>query len=177
MNEILTELFAELDEVRQDVKAALVAASAGAAERRPSSGVWSPAEVAHHLSKTEQGIALALARRIARARAAGSVAEATAPQRSTRLEGAGIERRDVRRTAPSSLEPTEGISVADVLAALDRSRQSLRDAIASAGDVDLASVRFPHPALGELDAYEWLDFIARHERRHLYQIGEVLERQ
>jgi len=40
-------------------------------------------------------------------------------------------------------------------------------------DRDLSKYSMPHPFLGTLNAYEWLQFIASHEIRHTKQMREI----
>ncbi len=38
---------------------------------------------------------------------------------------------------------------------------------------DLNKYNMPHPFLGTLNAYDWLQFIASHEIRHMKQMREI----
>jgi DNA repair protein RecO (recombination protein O) len=50
---------------------------------------------------------------------------------------------------------------------------ALRPRVETVG-VGAASARYPHPAFGPLNLYEWLAFVALHEERHRRQIERVL---
>jgi hypothetical protein len=41
--------------------------------------------------------------------------------------------------------------------------------------VDAHDARFPHPAWGPLNLYQWLAFVGAHEARHLAQISALKE--
>ena len=75
--------------------------------------------------------------------------------------------------APERVLPQPGINKMDLIAALRQSRQAILDAVAPIGDYDLSEVKWPHPALGEINFYQWILFIGKHEQRHLGQIEGV----
>jgi hypothetical protein len=176
MNTTIESLVAEIDAVRIRLLAAIEGVTQEQLDRRPSEEKWSAGEILHHLARSEQGIAIMLARGITRARTAGIAASGAVPPRPTRLDDVGIERGARPSVAPSTLEPKRGMARDEILAALERSRVSLKSALADSDDVELSALRFPHPVLGELDPYEWIDFIGRHEQRHLGQIETAMAR-
>jgi hypothetical protein len=65
-------------------------------------------------------------------------------------------------------------TVDDSLASLLMSRERLRDILIDNCDVDLSSIKRPHPLLRDLDMYQWALFVAQHEERHRRQIERTL---
>lgn len=81
-----------------------------------------------------------------------------------------VERaRVVKYEAPERVRPT-GLSLADSLARLKESRAALHSLRPRVERADGRALRFPHPAWGPLDLYQWLLFVGAHEDRHLAQI-------
>ena len=70
--------------------------------------------------------------------------------------------------------PDSEKTIDDSLASLLMSRERLRDVLTENCDVDLASIKRPHPLLRDLDMYQWALFVAQHEERHRRQIERTL---
>src|SRR5262245_53308617 len=71
MHAHLAGVFAELDKVRSDLRAAVDEVPQVRRSERPGEGRWSVAEILEHLSLVELRFAAIIARRIAEARDAG----------------------------------------------------------------------------------------------------------
>lgn len=82
--------------------------------------------------------------------------------------------RGVRFDAPEGIRPT-GLALADSLARLKESRAALHALRPRVERADGRALRFPHPAYGPLDLYQWLLFVGAHEDRHLAQIEALKE--
>ena len=81
-----------------------------------------------------------------------------------------VERsRGVKLEAPERIRPT-GLPLTDSRARLGESRRALHALRPRVERADGRSLRFPHPAWGPLDLYQWLLFVGAHEDRHLAQI-------
>ena len=86
-----------------------------------------------------------------------------------------VERtRAVKLEAPERIRPT-GLPLADSLARLNSSRAALHALRPRVERADGRALRFPHPAWGPLDLYQWLLFVGAHEDRHLAQIEALKE--
>ena len=77
---------------------------------------------------------------------------------------------------PDHMEPTRAVSSAAVQATL---RQQRAECLAlleqmGQGEGSLHTVRMSVQALGKLDMYQWLAFLALHARRHDIEIGRIL---
>jgi hypothetical protein len=72
--------------------------------------------------------------------------------------------------------PERGHSRIELFAGLRASREKLLAIIRAGTDVSWSRIIAPHPALGELNLYQWLMFVARHEDRHRAQLERAHER-
>lgn len=170
----------ELSDLLASERAALLAAvetvPAELRERRPADGEWTVAEVLDHLRAVEAGSAGLLARRAQRAREAGVGADPETTSVLGRIDHLQVADSPAPRVAPEIVRPRADATAAEALDALAESRTALLATVAQLDGVDGAQVKAMHAALGELDAYQWLLFLAEHERRHARQIARLGER-
>ena len=176
MHETLRLIVEELADARRELFDSFARATQDELDRRPKDNGWSAGEVLHHIARTEHGIAIMLARGVKRAKDGGMQRLEDAPTRPTRLDGIGIESGAHPSLSPPVGQPTHGKSRSDLIAALERSRTSLLEALESAEDYDIRALKFTHAVLGDLDPYEWLVFVAKHDARHQAQIERALTR-
>ena len=153
---------------RESLRSAVAACSPAPtrAEGRPG---WSPAEIVEHLVATETAIfarlqtILALppdaTRRSALAARDATILKAV-PDRSRRVE------------APSQLKPALRFPNLDTALATFESARLRTIELAESTQLDLRSRFDRHPFLREMDAYQWLLFLAVHTDRHVSQLRE-----
>ena len=137
---------------------------------RPAADQWTVAECLEHIAMVE-------------ARVLGLIQKTleTGPDSSKRsaLEGmddvliAGTVGRVARYKAPEYVVPTGRCPDERLLAEFEGVRQKTR-AFAASTDADLRRHFYKHPALGELDLYQWLLLVAAHCDRHRVQSEEVM---
>jgi uncharacterized damage-inducible protein DinB len=143
-------------------------------QSRPSDGEsWSVSEVLEHLYRVERGAAAVLAKRIAKAQAEGHPDETETSSVLGTLEQFRVSELDRRLVAPELVRPTENPDRTTVERMLAESRAALDAAIASGDGLALGSIRHTHLRFGELDLYQWLLFVAEHEKRHIAQLREI----
>jgi uncharacterized damage-inducible protein DinB len=143
-------------------------------QTRPGDGdTWSVSEVLEHLHRVERGAAAVLTKRIAKAREAGHAKETESSSVLGTLEQFRVSDLDRRLVAPELVRPTENPDRATVERWLAESRAALDAAIANGDGLALGSIRHTHMRFGELDLYQWLLFVAEHEKRHTAQLREV----
>jgi len=175
MHPRLTELLDYLEAQRNRVR--------GAADRlprdrwavRPSPDRWSVAEVYWHLQRVERGVAKLIAKRSEEARATGHPEESSTTSVIGLLDGRGLEDRTLPLVAPSQVSPPEPVDPMEVERQLEESRAMLHDAIRHADGLALGSITHVHPVLGEINLYQWILFVGKHEARHAGQIAEVAD--
>src|ERR1044071_228936 len=137
---------------------------------RPAPDRWSAAELVEHLSIVEGNVVRLLEKLLGKADESG--AEAVVPDLfndPVSIEEFVERSRGVRLEAPERIRPT-GLPLADSLSSLKDSRAALHALRPRVERADGRALRFPHPAWGPLDLYQWLLFVGAHEDRHLAQI-------
>lgn len=133
--------------------------------------VWSPAQILDHLAIVEGNVTKLLAHRLARAKEAGLAREtSTEPIRSA-LKAEYLTRKII---APENVRPQVHPDAADALTRLKTSHLALRAMLGDADGYALSDVKARHQIFGELDMYEWLVFLPRHEQRHVAQFVRTI---
>ncbi len=84
-----------------------------------------------------------------------------------------VETRLIRRKAPSAVEPQTVSEKEEMLAELRGVRERTLAFIEETRGRDLSKYSMPHPFLGNLNAYDWLQFIASLEIRHVKQMRGI----
>jgi len=173
MHPRLAELSEHLAHQRRNLLDAASRVPAGNWQTRPSDEQWSVSEILEHLHRVERGTAALLAKRIADARGAGHPAEAETGSVLGTLDEFRVSDLDRKLVAPDRVRPTDNPDRETVERLLAESRAALEAAIASGDGLALGSIRHTHLRFGELDLYQWLLFVAEHEKRHTAQLREV----
>lgn len=173
MNRRLTELVDYADAVRAALLDVALTVPVDLFTERPAPERWSAAELLEHLARVETGCARIIAKRAAGAREAGIGAEREDGSMLGALDGRGVTDRSRKLKAPGIVAPTGGFSRGLALEALATSRAEFRQAVADADGLALREVRHTHVVLGEIDLYQWILFVAQHEKRHTPQLEEI----
>lgn len=134
-------------------------------------GHWSVAEHADHLRRSEGLFARMLGRIIEKGRSRGGVRTGTPPDFEAKHEVLHVF-DDGMSAIPAfpGTEPFPGLERVDLMEGLAQSRVELQGVIDAALSNDLSGITFPHPYLGHLTMYDWLVFVAVHERAHVAQM-------
>jgi uncharacterized damage-inducible protein DinB len=133
----------------------------------PGEGRWSAAELVAHLMMVERAV-IGKADRVAQ----------KPPKRVSLLKRihipmALVESRWIRRKAPAPVEPGMLRDKEEMLAELRTVRERSLAFLEETKDRNMGEYCWAHPALGTLNVYEWLQFIASHEVRHTKQMREI----
>jgi hypothetical protein len=164
-----------VDDIRRQ-RAALIAATDGQPaeilDQKASTDSWSPAEILEHIAIVETNVARLLAKRLMRAKEAGLDKETSIEPVSAPLEDAFLTQKI---DAPDNVRPTSTVPAATALERLQTSHQELLELLETADGYDLTKVMARHQIFGELNMYEWLIFLAKHEQRHVVQLKRMLE--
>jgi uncharacterized damage-inducible protein DinB len=134
---------------------------------RPREGRWSAAELVAHLMMVERAV-IGKADRVAQ----------KPPKRVSLLMRIHIpmtlvELRWIRRKSPVPVEPEMLSGKEEMLAELRTVRERSLAFLDETKGRNLGEYCWKHPALGTLNAYEWMQFIASHELRHTKQMKEI----
>jgi hypothetical protein len=164
-----TELLGYLDAADADLRAAYHAVPAERRAARPAPERWSPAEVVHHLAIVERRVTQRIASLVEQARALPPESD-TSPVLPTLVARRLVDR--TRRIVAGEASHPRDTEAARAWADLDDARRALKAIVVSADGLALGQVSAPHPALGDINGYEWIAFAGAHEARHAAQIRE-----
>jgi len=143
-------------------------------QARPGDGQWSVSEILEHLQRVDRSVTALLTKKLAAARVAGHPAETETSSILGTLDQFRVsEVGDRKLVAPEPVTPTENPDRETVERKLAESRAALNAAIASGDGLALGSIKHTHLRFGELDLYQWILFVAGHEKRHTAQLREV----
>jgi hypothetical protein len=138
---------------------------------KPDAKAWSVAEVSEHIALSEESLAGLVRQKILKT--------PPAPEKTAEVAGKdeivmkAIPDRSHKATAPEFLRPTGKWTDSRALAAdFRQKRDELIRYIQTTQD-NLRHHVAPHPAVGPIDAYQWVLLIAAHTERHVAQIAEV----
>ena len=168
------EIYEHIDHTRARLLAAVEGLSEGQQAFSPAPDRWSVAELVEHLSIVEGNVATLLDKLLGKAEESGTGGATPDHFDPVSIEEFVERSRAVKFEAPERIRPTGALPVADSLARLRDSRAALHALRPRVERADGRALRYPHPAWGPLDLYQWLLFVGAHEDRHLAQI-EVLK--
>jgi hypothetical protein len=143
------------------------------AEIRPRDGTWSVAEVLTHLALVEAGVAKLVARSVLWGEEKGVGPETSEDSVLSSVDVFDIVERASFK-APDRVIPPHDSRMDEALRSLADSRQALRDALIEGDGMALSAIKRPHPVFGELNLYQWVLFVGKHEERHTRQIERTL---
>ena len=167
----LQQIRADLEEDRRDLLDAVESVPADERNRRQDPDRWSVAEILEHLGVIEGRVVTMMTGFIATAPARSGNSPATAGARHRDL----LLDRTRQIKAPAPIEPTGDVDSDAAWRVLEDTRDRLLDVLRAAEDRDLTQVSRPHPVLGLLNGYEWLESLGGHEARHAAQIREIAD--
>lgn len=171
MTTVLDAIKVELTISREALLLELSAAPDSVLEARPTEDAWSISEVLDHVAHIERRVSALLASSIeGRPDDADTThvsAETLIAQTDAVMSELGAE------PLKSPYVPQRGLSRATLTDALESSRAHLFRLIEAAHGIDLSQMSYPHPFFGELNMYQWLVFISRHDDRHRAQVARL----
>jgi hypothetical protein len=173
MNNKLREIIVEIEGARRMLNDTVADLTQVQLDFRSSPQSWSMGEVLDHLRLTESLVAdfLMMSTRKAKEKKLGPAS--TGGSVISSLDHFRIEKPLRKVQAPSAVIPQPGIAKNKLLGALSGSRAKLLEAVAAVAPYNLHELRHPHPFLGELDLYQWLLLVGKHEQRHTAQVSQI----
>jgi hypothetical protein len=152
---------------RQSLGTAIAGLSETQSNFKPAPNRWSIAETLEHIATVEERVIGRISQMLASAPGApdGRVNDSDSVLITKVLD------RTSRFQAPEPVQPT-GKPLSHSMERLAASRQKLVDLVRSA-PADFRERTATHPALGPLDAHQWLIAVAGHCGRHTAQINET----
>lgn len=172
----IQELIAFLDSNRAELAAAFETVPDDARDRRPVPDRWSAAEVIEHLAIVEGGIVRLLNKHLDAARATGIGQETSTEPVVPTLPVEKLRDRSAPINAPERVLPKGQLSAAAAWHMLEDNRTAMLTTLRGAEGLALGDLPTPpHPALGPLNAYQWVVFVGAHEGRHAAQLRELAD--
>lgn len=175
MHPRIQEVLTVLDDARESLSKTIAAIPPALHKLRPAEDRWSVAEVVEHVGMVETRIVQMLKEKIDAARSAGLAQEHDTTSVAPMLDVAAVVSRSKPIAASEASQPRGGLSTEEGLKVLTDRREELRSTIASADGLALGTVEISHPRLGNMNAYQWMLFLAGHEARHTDQIREAAQ--
>ncbi len=163
------ELLTHLDRTRELFLASIEGVSEEQWNYKPAEDRWSIAEVASHVTVSEEFILASLQAFMETAATPEQLAAAAG--KNERISELILDRSQ-KFQAPEPVLPAMEIGAPDELTA-DFGAKRLATSDFVAANADLADYVGPHPAFEELDLVGWVYFLSGHTERHTLQIEEV----
>jgi DinB superfamily len=133
---------------------------------------WSVAEVAEHITLSEEAIAQLVTERIMKMPAATAEQKEKARGKEQVVLTKVVD-RSVKAQAPEFLKPTGRFKTQQELVSEFEKRRTANISYIQNTQDALHDHVFDHPVAGPLDAYEWMLLVSAHSERHTAQINEV----
>jgi hypothetical protein len=163
----LTTIIENLARARSELLRTGDAVAANQRKTRPAEGRWSAGELVNHLSAIERAI-LSRAGKLLQ-----KPPESVPFFKRFHVPMMFVEARVIRGKAPVTLEPKVVREKEEMLAELRGVRERTLAFIEETRGRDLSKYRMAHPFLGSLNAYQWLQFLAAYEKRHMKQMRDI----
>ncbi len=163
----LQKIADNLDRAQREFLSAAEAIATVQWKQRPGPDQWSAGEVVAHLIGVEEKI-LENAEKIIEA----------PPKPRPLLKRIHfpmflVEARIIRRKTPIPIQPDSIRQKEQMLADLHSTRERTGAFLMTNKSRDLSGFHMPHPFLGTLNLYDWIQMIASHELRHTKQMREI----
>lgn len=171
MNPSTARLFDHLDHHRSNLRNAVAEVPPELRDQPPAPDRWSVIELLEHLVLVERRLTYLFNQWVAEAREQGlGSGEETHPTPPVNLEV--VLNRGYQIVASEAVRPQGKLDEAAAWAALEDARQDLKATVLEFEELPLGGVVRPHPALGPINFYQWIEFVGWHEARHTAQIRE-----
>ena len=170
----IQEVLDQISKQRQGLLDASSGLSEAQLDYKPAEDQWSISDILHHMALTDESSAKLAANMLMQAETQKLPADPS-PEASVlgsldefmpKITGSKVQ-------APDRVAPRSHLPAAESIARLMASREKVVATWEHLGEYDLISLTYPHPLLGDLNAYQWLIIAGRHESRHTAQIGRV----
>jgi uncharacterized damage-inducible protein DinB len=171
----VADIFREIDETRNRLTETVSGLTENELNYRPDENSWTAAELVEHVAKTEASLVPLVVRLLKNAEADGAASDGTLNPPVSLIDEHEMV-KNAKLQAPEMIRPEGAATLAESLAKLNETRETIRGLRARVEAVDSSNTAFPHPFIGKMNLYQWLAFIGLHEARHLAQIEKILAR-
>jgi uncharacterized damage-inducible protein DinB len=163
----LKTIVANLDRAQQGLLRAADEVPENQWKTQPGQGRWSAGEVVGHLITIEKTILHNLDRVVRK------LPKSVPFYKRFHVPLAMVESRLIRRKTPIATDDALIREKEEMLSELKQVRKRTLEFIGETMGRDLSKYCMPHPFLGTLNTYTWLQLIASHEVRHTKQMQEI----
>ena len=141
---------------------------------KPSEGPWSICDIVHHLALTDEANAKLMSNLLKRSRAENLPPDPSPGDSELRSADQVFARlAESKFQAPDFVAPRSHLPIDESLTRLKSSRERMLETIEQLSSFDLSKLTHPHPAGGDLTAYQWMLLAGGHESRHTEQINRM----
>lgn len=158
-----------LDDTRAKFIASIQGLSDAQWKFKPAPERWSVAEVAEHLTVSEESILALVTERVMKTPEAKAPEGAASDEAVIKL----VTDRSTKATAPEMLRPSGRWATRDDMEKEFLARRAKTISYIKETQDSLRLHSTPHPVLKSMDGYQWVILIAAHTARHTAQIEEV----
>jgi hypothetical protein len=142
---------------------------------KPAEDHWSIREIFHHVGIVEAMTAKLLANLLKQAVENNLPEDVDSEGCVLHSLDAHAEKLTSRFQAPERALPIDALPLAESIGKLGETRAKLLQPLGELCRYDITTLLYPHPALGPLNAYQWLLVMGGHESRHRRQINRIKE--
>jgi hypothetical protein len=142
---------------------------------KPAEDHWSIREIFHHIGIVEGMTAKLMARLLKQAVENNLPEDADAEGSVLDSLDAYAEKLGGRLQAPERVAPINAGSLEESITRMGEARAKILQPLDELCKYDVCSLVYPHPALGPINAYQWLLVMGGHELRHRNQINRIKE--
>jgi uncharacterized damage-inducible protein DinB len=167
----IADILAANERAQERFVAAVSNLNEAQADFRPDENQWTIAEIVEHISIVNDGFLRLTHKLLKEAESAPQPPRVDLNLGHTSLDENGQQRGPFQ--APERVRPQGGARVEDSLAKMRTSLAGFAEIQSRLEAVDLSEKMFPHPALGPINAYQWMVLLGEHEDRHRGQIERL----
>ena len=167
----IADILAASEQAQERFIAAVEHLTEAQANFRPDENQWTIAEIVEHISIVNDGFLRLTHKLLKEGESAAKPPKADLNLGHTSLDENGQQREPFQ--APERVRPQGGVGIEDSLAKLRASLAGIVEIQSRLEAVDLSEQMFPHPALGPMNAYQWMVLLGEHEDRHRGQIERL----
>jgi hypothetical protein len=167
----LDDIYAAMDNAQARFVSAVSVITDAQANFRPADNAWTIAEIAEHLAITNNGFLRITHKLLKEADTAGAGPLAGLAIKSVLLLPDGTQPPPVE--APERVKPHGTQPLAESLTKLTEALAGFHEIKPRLLATDCSAPTFPHPAVGPLNAYQWMIVQAEHLDRHRGQAERI----
>ena len=175
INQTIGDVYENNDKIHAKTKEMVSVLSDEQGAKLPEGEKWTMAHLIEHIAIVQDGMMKISAKLLNEAKTA-DVKSNGETNITDNFKQKAAAAQQVKLEAPERVAPSGKMTIAEALAKMTETRRSLEDLRPLFETVECSDFKFPHPFMGDLNAYEWLTLIGGHEARHQKQIAGILEK-